>query len=284
MAAGAGRRRDRASGRRLPVRSALPRPGLHRPRLAAAPRHRGLGQGPRHRPGRHRELRGRAAPARPAHRRLAAAFGADVPGATVCDRLLERRGHRPDAVSPRSPAGRRPSPWRSPTTATGHWSPTASRRRWPPTSWSATPPPSRAVAVHIGPGRDEWLAKAQAAGSLVFADVGWDPSQRWPAECSTSSSTATCSCRTPTRRCATPAPTPRRRRWPGWPSWCRWPSSPSAPTARIAVDGTTGEQRPCRPGRGRRRHHRRRVTCSPPASSPPRSRAAAGASGCASPN
>ena len=42
-----------------------------------------------------------------------------------------------------------------------------------------TPPAARAVAAHIGPWPNEWLAKAKAAGSLVFADVGWDPSEQW---------------------------------------------------------------------------------------------------------
>jgi sugar/nucleoside kinase (ribokinase family) len=42
-----------------------------------------------------------------------------------------------------------------------------------------TPPAARAVAAHIGPWPNEWLAKAKAAGSVVFADVGWDPSEQW---------------------------------------------------------------------------------------------------------
>jgi sugar/nucleoside kinase (ribokinase family) len=41
------------------------------------------------------------------------------------------------------------------------------------------PPKAKAVAAHIGPWPNDWLAKAKAAGSLVFADVGWDPSERW---------------------------------------------------------------------------------------------------------
>jgi sugar/nucleoside kinase (ribokinase family) len=41
------------------------------------------------------------------------------------------------------------------------------------------PPPCRAVAAHIGPWRNDWLAKAKAGGSVVFADVGWDPSEQW---------------------------------------------------------------------------------------------------------
>ena len=42
-----------------------------------------------------------------------------------------------------------------------------------------TPPRSRASIVHIGLDPTHWLPKAQAAGSLIFADVGWDPSQQW---------------------------------------------------------------------------------------------------------
>ncbi|MET7282929.1 PfkB family carbohydrate kinase [Kribbella sp. NPDC005582] len=42
-----------------------------------------------------------------------------------------------------------------------------------------TPPKAKAVAAHIGPWPNEWLAKAKSTGSLVFADVGWDPSEHW---------------------------------------------------------------------------------------------------------
>lgn len=48
------------------------------------------------------------------------------------------------------------------------------------------PPRSRAVMAGLTPdrpllGADEptWVEKARAAGALVFADVGWDPSGRW---------------------------------------------------------------------------------------------------------
>lgn len=44
------------------------------------------------------------------------------------------------------------------------------------------PPPSRAAMVHIGEWEQHWLARAQANGSLVFADVGWDPSETWTPE------------------------------------------------------------------------------------------------------
>lgn len=42
-----------------------------------------------------------------------------------------------------------------------------------------TPPPSRAAIVHIGPEPTTWVPLAHARGTKVFADVGWDPSQRW---------------------------------------------------------------------------------------------------------
>jgi sugar/nucleoside kinase (ribokinase family) len=42
-----------------------------------------------------------------------------------------------------------------------------------------TPPRAAAVAAHIGAWDNEWLAKAHAAGSIVFADVGWDPTGAW---------------------------------------------------------------------------------------------------------
>ncbi|HKS47607.1 MAG TPA: PfkB family carbohydrate kinase [Amycolatopsis sp.] len=41
------------------------------------------------------------------------------------------------------------------------------------------PPASRAAVVHIQPEPAAWLDTAGAAGSLIFADVGWDPSEKW---------------------------------------------------------------------------------------------------------
>jgi sugar/nucleoside kinase (ribokinase family) len=45
-----------------------------------------------------------------------------------------------------------------------------------------TPPASRAAVVHIGPEPIEWMRLAHAAGTRIFADVGWDPSQRWTSD------------------------------------------------------------------------------------------------------
>jgi sugar/nucleoside kinase (ribokinase family) len=44
------------------------------------------------------------------------------------------------------------------------------------------PPPSRAAIVHIGPEPVEWMRQAHAAGTRIFADVGWDPSERWTSD------------------------------------------------------------------------------------------------------
>jgi len=41
------------------------------------------------------------------------------------------------------------------------------------------PPESRAAIVHLGPEPTAWIPQAHRAGTLVFAEVGWDPSQQW---------------------------------------------------------------------------------------------------------
>jgi sugar/nucleoside kinase (ribokinase family) len=50
-------------------------------------------------------------------------------------------------------------------------------------AWGDDPPDpprfARAVAAHLGPWPNEWLAKARAGGCTVFADVGWDPTGGW---------------------------------------------------------------------------------------------------------
>ena len=43
------------------------------------------------------------------------------------------------------------------------------------------PPASRAAIVHLGPEPTAWIPQAHRAGTLVFAEVGWDPSQQWSA-------------------------------------------------------------------------------------------------------
>ena len=58
-----------------------------------------------------------------------------------------------------------------------------------PAELIGTPPPTRAVMVELSEQRPlicgsepTWVQQAQAAGSLVFADVGWDPSGRWSSD------------------------------------------------------------------------------------------------------
>jgi sugar/nucleoside kinase (ribokinase family) len=43
-------------------------------------------------------------------------------------------------------------------------------------------PPARAASVSLAKERLPWVRRARAAGTLVFADVGWDASAEWPAE------------------------------------------------------------------------------------------------------
>ena len=43
-------------------------------------------------------------------------------------------------------------------------------------------PPCRAASVSLTKDRLPWVRRAREAGTLVFADVGWDASAEWPAE------------------------------------------------------------------------------------------------------
>lgn len=40
-------------------------------------------------------------------------------------------------------------------------------------------PDAAAALVHLDPARRTWIGRAAAAGIDVYADVGWDPSERW---------------------------------------------------------------------------------------------------------
>jgi ribokinase len=40
-------------------------------------------------------------------------------------------------------------------------------------------PAAAAALVHLDPHRSAWVGRAAAAGTDVYADVGWDPSERW---------------------------------------------------------------------------------------------------------
>ncbi|GIH20170.1 carbohydrate kinase family protein [Rugosimonospora africana] len=50
-----------------------------------------------------------------------------------------------------------------------------------PTGLVAGLPAARAASVSLTTQRPAWLRKARDAGTLVFADVGWDDSAAWPA-------------------------------------------------------------------------------------------------------
>ncbi|WP_350274680.1 PfkB family carbohydrate kinase [Kribbella sp. HUAS MG21] len=108
---------------------------------------------------------------------MAAAFGADAGGDRVWAYLT---AEGIDLTLSQRLAG-----WQTPlTVALAYAGDRALVTRGTPPLLSAdelitTPPAARAVAAHIGPWPNEWLAKAKAAGSVVFADVGWDPSEQW---------------------------------------------------------------------------------------------------------
>jgi sugar/nucleoside kinase (ribokinase family) len=109
---------------------------------------------------------------------LAAAFGADANGDLCWDTLSAGEGV--DLSASRRFAG-----WSTPVTvslAYGDDRALVTHGTPPPVTADeliGLPPPSRATMVHIGPWEQDWLARSHAQGSLVFADVGWDPSEEW---------------------------------------------------------------------------------------------------------
>ena len=109
---------------------------------------------------------------------LAAAFGNDDHGDRCWQQLTDREGI--DLSH-----SRQVDDWATPVTVALAYDgdrALVTRGTTPPLSGDdllAPPPACRAVAAHIGPWRNDWLAKARAGGSLVFADVGWDPSEQW---------------------------------------------------------------------------------------------------------
>jgi sugar/nucleoside kinase (ribokinase family) len=109
---------------------------------------------------------------------MAAVFGADDLGDRVWRRLADDEGIN-------LTLSRRLAGWQTPlTVALAYDNDRALVTRGTSPLLSAdelltTLPATRAVAAHIGPWRNEWLGKAKAAGSVVFADVGWDPSEQW---------------------------------------------------------------------------------------------------------
>jgi len=116
---------------------------------------------------------------------LAAAFSDDDYG-DFCWRTLAEQEHVDLSRSERF------TEWHSPVTVSmsfnrdrsmvshGHPSPRSAEEM------IGTPPRARAVMVDlaelVAPSGSGWVDRARAGGALVFADIGWDPQERWPAE------------------------------------------------------------------------------------------------------
>jgi sugar/nucleoside kinase (ribokinase family) len=109
---------------------------------------------------------------------LATAFGADVHG-DLCHRVLA------EAEGVDLSRSRRFDGWTTPVTVALPYADDRALVTYgepPPVSQDdlvGDPPPSRAVLIHLAPDSGRWIARSHELGSLVFADVGWDPSQRW---------------------------------------------------------------------------------------------------------
>jgi sugar/nucleoside kinase (ribokinase family) len=110
---------------------------------------------------------------------LATAFGDDAYGAYCWQVLREQEGV--DLSHSRLFTG-----WHSPVTvslAYDHDRAMVTHGHEPPLSADEmirTPPPSRVTVAHLGPHRQEWLSRAHAQGTMIFADAGWDEADRSP--------------------------------------------------------------------------------------------------------
>jgi sugar/nucleoside kinase (ribokinase family) len=112
------------------------------------------------------------------HTSLAAAFGDDSYGDFSWRTLCEQE--RVDLS-----CSRRYDGWHSPVTVSmsvqrdrsmvthGHPPPE------PASAMIGQPPRARATLVSLGGEMDSWVDQARAAGTLLFADTGWDPSGAW---------------------------------------------------------------------------------------------------------
>ncbi|MEV5238131.1 PfkB family carbohydrate kinase [Streptomyces cinnamoneus] len=110
---------------------------------------------------------------------LAAAFGDDMYGEYCWESLS--RGEGIDLSLSRTVPG-----WHSPVTVSmayeGERTMVSHGHEAPPPEEPAPecPPPARACVALLVPGRqEEWIGRAAARGSRVFADVGWDDTGRW---------------------------------------------------------------------------------------------------------
>ncbi|GHH87711.1 carbohydrate kinase family protein [Streptomyces capitiformicae] len=109
---------------------------------------------------------------------LATVFGDDHYGAYCRDVLAGQEGL--DLSLSRTADG-----WHTPVTvslAYGNDRALVTHGQEPPHSQDElmrTPPEARTALVHIEAEPREWLAKAAANGTHIYADVGWDPTQQW---------------------------------------------------------------------------------------------------------
>lgn len=109
---------------------------------------------------------------------LATVFGDDFYGDYCREILAGQEGV--DLTLSRTAPG-----WNTPVTvslAQGHDRALITHGQEPPCSQDALmagAPDARAAVVHIGAEPQEWIAKAAAAGTRIFADVGWDATRRW---------------------------------------------------------------------------------------------------------
>ena len=111
---------------------------------------------------------------------LGAAFGGDVYGEFCWSTLA-------DAERVDLSRSRRFDDWHSPVTVSlSHAGDRAliTHAHQPPADLAETlgePPVSRCCYVDMSEERADWLDRAIAAGTLAFADIGWDETERWEA-------------------------------------------------------------------------------------------------------
>ncbi|WP_369173915.1 carbohydrate kinase family protein [Streptomyces sp. R28] len=112
---------------------------------------------------------------------LATVFGDDLYGEWCRDVLCDQEDI--DLSLSRTADG-----WPTPVTvslAYGHDRALVTHGQEPPYSQdtlTGDPPKARTALVHIEAEPREWLAKAAANGTRIYADVGWDPTQQWSAD------------------------------------------------------------------------------------------------------
>lgn len=109
---------------------------------------------------------------------LATVFGDDFYG-TYCRGILAGQEGVDLSLSRTAPG------WNTPVTvslAQGHDRSLITHGQEPPYAQDDlmhSAPAARSAIVHIGAAPQEWITKAAAAGTRIFADVGWDPTQQW---------------------------------------------------------------------------------------------------------